>query len=384
MQMRLFTYLVLTFLALSFSRAPLAADNFNPGITRTMNTCPATPPAGLVVTGITPTTISVAWFSGAGLYYKIDAYDLTGGFGLSPTYTTGSSVTVNNLTPNHDYQISVSASNCPDGPYGDPIAIYATTGNIIVEGIIYVQTPCTPPQGGNTTTPGIIYTNCVAKSSNTAQPYTDAFIGRITYQGAILHFSMAWEQDTLHIGKVGNQGYASDSGYTFHQFSTEMVVCRYNGTPLFSATFDASAIDIAAVDFSFMQQCTFSRCGAVSCDPPGSLIGGGNDGRLSGKKKLGSEANERGQPESIIDVMVAPNPFSESTRVQYALSEPTVVELKLYDVLGKLVQIVQPAESLPAGNHEVTVDGTGLPDGVYFLTVQTGDKHKNYTLVKRE
>ena len=348
-----------------------------------MNTCPATPPAGLVVTGVTSTTISVAWFSGAGLYYKIDVYDLTGGYGLSPMYTTGSSVTINNLTPNHDYQISVSASYCPDGPYGDPAIAYVTTGIIIIDGIVYIQSPCTP-QGGNTTIPGIIYTSCVDMSGNVAQPYSNAFIGQLTYQGAILHFGMAWEQDTLHIGKVGNQGYTSDGGYTFHQLSTESVLCRYNGSPLFTATFNANAVNVAGVDFSFMQQCTLSRCGAVSCDPPGSLIGGGNDGGLSGKKKLGSEANERSQPESNIDVMVAPNPFSENTRVQYVLSEPTVVEIKLYDVLGKLVQVVQPAESLPAGNHEATVDGAGLPDGVYFLTVQTGDKHKNYTLVKRE
>ena len=114
MQKRLVTYLVLTFLALSFLRAPLAADNFHPGITHTMNTCPAPPPSGLILTDVTSTTISVAWFSGSGSYYKIDAYDLTAGYGLSPIYTNGSSTTINNLTPNHDYQISVSASYCPD------------------------------------------------------------------------------------------------------------------------------------------------------------------------------------------------------------------------------------------------------------------------------
>lgn len=384
MQKRLLTYLVLTFLAFSFSIAPLTADNLHLGITPTMNmnTCPATPPAGLVVTGVTSTTISIAWFSGAGLYYKIDVYDLTGGYGLSPMYTTGSSVTISNLTPSHDYQISVSASYCPDGPYGDPAVAYVTTGIIIIDGIVYIQSPCTP-QGGNTTIPGIIYTSCVAISGNVAQPYSNAFIGQLTYQGAILHFGMAWEQDTLHIGKVGNQGYASDSGYTFHQISTESVLCRYNGSPLFTATFNANVVNVAGVDFSFMQQCTLSRCGAVSCDPPGSVIGNGDDG-LPHKKELGAQPNDRSQGEKNLEAIVAPNPFSEYARVQYALIEPAVVEINLYDVLGKLVQTVQPTELLPAGNHETIVSGAGLPDGVYFLTVQTGSERKNYTLVKRE
>lgn len=381
MQKRLVKHLLLGFAAFLVLALPLAASNLHLGPNdNETGSCPAPQPSGLTVTGTSATTISIAWFSGAGLYYKIEVYDMTASQSLPDMYTIGSSALIDSLPTAHDFEIKVSASYCSDGPYGTAAVVYASTGNIIVEGIVYIQSPCTP-QGGSTVTPYTPYPNCVDESNYVNSPFDNAAIGKLTYQGAVLYFAMAWEQDTLHIGKVGNQGYASDANYVFYPINDQSAVCRYDGTPIFTATLIQNALDVAQVDLYFFQQCTFTRCGVVSCEP--EQLPHDNNNGLPKKKSEGEGAEEREQDQNIV-TLPTPNPFSEHARLQYQLSEPTTVEIKLYDVLGKLAQTVQSATLLSKGTHEAIVDGATLPDGVYILTVQTGTEHKTFTLVKRE
>jgi hypothetical protein len=61
-----------------------------------------------------------------------------------------------------------------------------------------------------------------------------------------------------------------------------------------------------------------------------------------------------------------PNPFNSSTRIRYDLLQPGQVELKLYDLQGRLVQTLVD-EVASAGKHEVRFDGSGLASGTYFV-----------------
>jgi hypothetical protein len=69
-----------------------------------------------------------------------------------------------------------------------------------------------------------------------------------------------------------------------------------------------------------------------------------------------------------------PNPFSVYTIINYTLPEPSFVDIKVYDMGGKLVQtLVSKAEE--AGNHEATWTalnfwGKELSEGIYFYTIQ--------------
>jgi len=73
-----------------------------------------------------------------------------------------------------------------------------------------------------------------------------------------------------------------------------------------------------------------------------------------------------------------PNPFNPSTRIKYAISSRQYVTLKVYDVLGKEVATLVNEEK-PAGNYEVEFDATGLPSGIYFYRVISG----NYSELKK-
>ena len=71
------------------------------------------------------------------------------------------------------------------------------------------------------------------------------------------------------------------------------------------------------------------------------------------------------QPETL-GLSVAPNPFSQSTRVTLDLAEAQHVRVALYDALGRRVATLQDGP-LAAGAHTLTLDDGGLPAGVYLV-----------------
>ncbi|TPW13842.1 MAG: hypothetical protein FD129_1195, partial [bacterium] len=61
----------------------------------------------------------------------------------------------------------------------------------------------------------------------------------------------------------------------------------------------------------------------------------------------------------------SPNPFRASTRITYRLDEAGMVSLALYDVMGRSVRTL--VNGLQAsGVHDLTLDGEGLPAGIYW------------------
>ncbi|MCC6550312.1 MAG: T9SS type A sorting domain-containing protein, partial [Ignavibacteriaceae bacterium] len=67
-----------------------------------------------------------------------------------------------------------------------------------------------------------------------------------------------------------------------------------------------------------------------------------------------------------------PNPFNPETKITYSLAQSGIVELKVYDALGRLAGVIVSGEKL-AGTHTVTFDGTKLASGIYFCEMKAGD-----------
>lgn len=66
-----------------------------------------------------------------------------------------------------------------------------------------------------------------------------------------------------------------------------------------------------------------------------------------------------------------PNPFSQSTTIQFNLPEPGFVTLKVYDFLGREIETLI-SDSLKAGDHSINLNATNLPEGIYFCRLETG------------
>lgn len=73
-----------------------------------------------------------------------------------------------------------------------------------------------------------------------------------------------------------------------------------------------------------------------------------------------------------------PNPFNPTTTFSYSIPMNGFVTLKVYDILGiEVNELVNEVKE--AGNYSVTFDASGLPSGIYFYTLTSG----NYMATKK-
>jgi len=80
-----------------------------------------------------------------------------------------------------------------------------------------------------------------------------------------------------------------------------------------------------------------------------------------------------------------PNPFNAETVIEYRLSGPNHISLKVYNIKGEKIRtLVEKPEGV--GHHSVTWDGRddrggSLSSGIYVCSIQTGDYKKSIKLM---
>jgi Secretion system C-terminal sorting domain len=65
-----------------------------------------------------------------------------------------------------------------------------------------------------------------------------------------------------------------------------------------------------------------------------------------------------------------PNPFSNNTQIEYQLASADVVSIKVYDLMGRLVDTLQPATLQTAGTYQLHFDAHKLAAGTYIYTLE--------------
>jgi hypothetical protein len=93
-------------------------------------------------------------------------------------------------------------------------------------------------------------------------------------------------------------------------------------------------------------------------------------------------------PRSTMLTVIYPNPFNPRVTIGYELAEAGSVELAIFDLRGRSIQVVESG-SRPVGRHQVTWDGRddeerAVPAGTYFCRLRTPHKSqtKKLTLVR--
>lgn len=66
-----------------------------------------------------------------------------------------------------------------------------------------------------------------------------------------------------------------------------------------------------------------------------------------------------------------PNPFRNETRIRFEMPVAEEANLTLYDAAGREIAVLLD-RPLPAGPHEVVVDGSAFAQGIYFYRLRTG------------
>lgn len=67
-----------------------------------------------------------------------------------------------------------------------------------------------------------------------------------------------------------------------------------------------------------------------------------------------------------------PNPFHQSTKIQYSLPKSGAITLTIYDITGRLVDTLVDEKKEP-GVYQIQWEGKDLASGIYFYRLQAGD-----------
>jgi hypothetical protein len=77
-------------------------------------------------------------------------------------------------------------------------------------------------------------------------------------------------------------------------------------------------------------------------------------------------------PEDFLIMQNYPNPFNPSTKISFALPQQEFVTIKVFDILGRQVDILIN-ELKSAGYYEINYNAEKLPSGTYFYEIRAGD-----------
>ena len=61
-----------------------------------------------------------------------------------------------------------------------------------------------------------------------------------------------------------------------------------------------------------------------------------------------------------------PNPFNPSTLIQYSISNISMVNISIYDLNGKQIDVLIKSEKAP-GNYEIKWTPQNTPNGIYIV-----------------
>jgi len=76
-----------------------------------------------------------------------------------------------------------------------------------------------------------------------------------------------------------------------------------------------------------------------------------------------------------------PNPFSGETIIEYVLEEEMYITTTIKDVNGKTIEVLNQNEYNSKGTHNLNFDGSNLPSGIYYCTIQAGDHIETQKMV---
>ena len=77
-------------------------------------------------------------------------------------------------------------------------------------------------------------------------------------------------------------------------------------------------------------------------------------------------------PDKYLLYQSFPNPFNPSTTIKYSVPNSDIVNIKVYDILGKEVATLLNEYKSP-GSYIVEFDGSKFASGVYFYQLKAGN-----------
>ncbi|MBK9731272.1 MAG: T9SS type A sorting domain-containing protein [Chitinophagaceae bacterium] len=77
--------------------------------------------------------------------------------------------------------------------------------------------------------------------------------------------------------------------------------------------------------------------------------------------------------ETILDLNVFPNPFTDKTTVTFMPSQDEDAAISIYDITGKELLVLFDGKANGDETYTLTFDGSSFPQGIYFLRLETSN-----------
>ena len=87
---------------------------------------------------------------------------------------------------------------------------------------------------------------------------------------------------------------------------------------------------------------------------------------------VGVVNRQESEPEEFELLQNFPNPFNPRTTIVYSIFQPALVELKIYDTLGREIQTLVNAFQA-VGKYHVDFEASQFTNGVYFYNLRVGN-----------
>ena len=70
-----------------------------------------------------------------------------------------------------------------------------------------------------------------------------------------------------------------------------------------------------------------------------------------------------------------PNPFNPTTKIYYSINQPTNIKISIFDVMGRLVSVVDDSYKLQ-GDYSLLWDASTKSSGIYYISIQSNNELK--------
>lgn len=145
--------------------------------------------------------------------------------------------------------------------------------------------------------------------------------------------------------------------------------------------------DFTFVSDSYKDLYAFSNAAPQWCDidndtDPDMFIGNVKGGIIYYENQdiIGIENISNELPDGFRLYPNFPNPFNPVTNIRFDLVKSGIVTLRIFDIAGRLISI--PFKGyLSSGSYSYSFDATGLTSGVYFYSIEAGDRTKTNRMV---
>jgi len=201
-----------------------------------------------------------------------------------------------------------------------------------------------------------------------------------------VHGYELWKTD----GTAAGTGLVKDinPGLGLRPNSNVMYLTKYNGILYFNANDGTNGDELWRSDGTdagtYMVKDISSGCQTFCGSNPkyltvanGNLFFSANDGTNGVELwKLGMAAGVERTTSTIPAIATLsrnyPNPFNPSTTIEFSIVRAGFVALHVYNILGKEVAALVH-NSLSPGSYKTTWDASGLPSGVYYCRLTSGE-----------